>query len=76
MDMPILIQDLASDAFLTAEGEWTPRPQQAVSFDRVLRAWDEVYDRSLCGVRIVFQPKEKERKGVSRRVARLISARF
>ena len=58
--MPILIQDFASGAFLTAEGEWTQRPQQALSFDQVLRAWDEVYERSLCGVRIVFQSKEKE----------------
>jgi hypothetical protein len=54
--MPILIQDFASGHYLSADGRWTKQISKALQFEQVLRAWDEIDERMLSGVRIVVCP--------------------
>ena len=56
--MPVLIQDFATGNFATANGRWTKQLRKAMQFSQVLRAWEEIDERRLSGVRIVLQPEE------------------
>lgn len=57
--MPILIQDFATGNYLTPSGVWTNSIQKAIQFEQVLRAWEEIEERSLCGVRIIDHRAER-----------------
>jgi hypothetical protein len=61
--MPILIQDTESGKYAAPGGRWTKDVAKALRFEQVLRAWDEIGERSLSGVRILFWP-ERERNAV------------
>ena len=61
--MPILIQDSVTGKYAAPGGRWTRNIGKALRFEQVLRAWDEIGERSLRGVRILFWP-ERERDAV------------
>jgi hypothetical protein len=61
--MPIVIQDCVSGKYAAPEGRWTKNVAKALRFEQVLRAWDEIGERGLSGVRILFWP-EQESSGV------------
>ena len=52
--MSILIQHFASGLYLADDGRWTKTVGKALQFDQALRAWEEVDERNLSGVRIVM----------------------
>lgn len=61
--MPIVIQDCVTGRYAAPGGRWTKNVGKALRFEQVLRAWDEIGERGLSGVRILFWP-ERERNGV------------
>jgi hypothetical protein len=61
--MPIVIQDSVTGKYAAPEGRWTRNAAKALRFEQVLRAWDEIGERGLSGVRILFWP-ERERNAV------------
>ena len=52
--MPILIQHSVTGKFVAPKGHWTRNFEKALRFDQVLRAWDEIGERKLSGIRIVI----------------------
>ena len=58
-----MIQDSATGKYAAPEGRWTKNVAKALRFEQVLRAWDEIGERGLSGVRILFWP-ERENSGV------------
>ena len=56
--MPIVIQDCVTGKFAAPRGRWTKNLTHALRFEQVLRAWDEIGDRGLSGVRILFSPEQ------------------
>jgi len=61
--MSIVIQDCVTGKYAAPGGRWTKNVAKALRFEQVLRAWDEIDERSLSGVRILFWP-ERESSGV------------
>jgi hypothetical protein len=57
--MPIVIQDSATGKYAAPEGRWTRNVAKALRFEQVLRAWDEIGERGLSGVRILFWPERE-----------------
>jgi hypothetical protein len=57
--MPILIQDCVTGKYAAPGGRWTRNVGKALRFEQVLRAWDEIDERSLSGVRILFWPERE-----------------
>ena len=57
--MPILIQDCVTGKYAAPGGRWTRNVGKALRFEQVLRAWDEIGERSLSGVRILFWPERE-----------------
>jgi hypothetical protein len=58
--MPIVIQDCVTGKYAAPEGRWTKNVAKALRFEQVLRAWDEIGERGLSGVRILFWPERAE----------------
>jgi hypothetical protein len=56
--MSIVIQDSKSGKFATPDGGWTRNLAKAISFDQALRAWEEIGERGLSGVRILLKEKD------------------
>jgi hypothetical protein len=54
--MPIVIQDSTTGKFAAPKGGWTSNIAKALRFEQVLRAWDEIGERGLRGVRILLWP--------------------
>ena len=54
--MPIVIQDSTTGKYAAARGRWTRNVANALRFEQVLRAWEEIGERRLSGVRIMFWP--------------------
>jgi hypothetical protein len=57
--MPIVIQDSTTGKFAAPKGKWTKNLAKALRFEQVLRAWDEIGERGLRGVRILFWPEHE-----------------
>lgn len=57
--MPIVIQDSVSGKYAAPKGRWTKNVAKALRFEQVLRAWDEIGERGLSGVHILFWPAEE-----------------
>ena len=55
--MPIVIQDCVTGKFAAPGGRWTKNVSKALRFEQVLRAWDEIDERALSGVRILLWPQ-------------------
>jgi hypothetical protein len=53
--MPLVVQDPTTGRFVAPNGRWTRNLKKAMSFDQVLRAWDEIAERGLLGVRILLK---------------------
>lgn len=58
--MPIVIQDAETGKFAAPRGRWTRNLAKALRFEQVLRAWDEIGERGLKGVKILFWPPRAE----------------
>ena len=52
--MPLVIEDPVTGKYMSATGGWTKNPGAAKSFDQVLRAFEEIGERRLSGVRILI----------------------
>ena len=57
--MPIVIQDCVTGKFAAPRGRWTTNVGNALRFEQVLRAWDEIGERGLSGVQILFWPEQE-----------------
>jgi hypothetical protein len=57
--MPIVIQDSTTGKFVAPKGKWTRNLRRALRFEQVLRAWDEIGERGLRGVRILLWPEDE-----------------
>jgi hypothetical protein len=66
--MPILIQDAATGKYVAPRGRWTTNVANALRFEQVLRAWDEIGERGLSGVQILFWPPRRHAGVVLERV--------
>jgi hypothetical protein len=66
--MPILIQDSATGKYAAPRGRWTANVAKALRFEQVLRAWDEIGERGLNGVQILFWPPRRQEGVVLERV--------
>jgi hypothetical protein len=58
--MPIVIQDSTTGKYAAPRGRWTRNIANALRFEQVLRAWDEIGERGLRGVRILFWPPHED----------------
>jgi hypothetical protein len=52
--MRVLIQNCLSHKFLSPKKTWVSNPEEAEDFEKTLRAWTEIDERKLSGVRIVL----------------------
>jgi hypothetical protein len=52
--MSLVIQNARNGKFATAKGRWTRNVREAMCFDQVLRAWEEIGERGLSCVRILL----------------------
>ena len=57
--MPIVIQDSTTGKYAAPKGRWTHNIAKALRFEQVLRAWDEIGERGLRGVRILLWPADE-----------------
>ena len=53
--MRVLIQNCLSEKFLSAKGTWISDVNKAQNFEKTLRAWTQIDERKLSGVRIVLK---------------------
>jgi hypothetical protein len=58
--MPIVIQDSTTGKYAAPKGRWTRSLAKALRFEQVLRAWDEIGERGLRGVQILFWPPRRQ----------------
>src|SRR5262245_48847210 len=58
--MPIVIQDSTTGKYAAPKGRWTRSLAKALRFEQVLRAWDEIGERGLRGVHILFWPPRRQ----------------
>jgi hypothetical protein len=52
--MRVLIQNCLTNKFLSPNHKWVNAADQAQNYEKTLRAWSEIDDRKLSGVRIVL----------------------
>jgi hypothetical protein len=53
--MRVLIQNCLSGKFYSRKKTWVADPEKAEDFQKTLRAWTEIDERKLSGVRIVLK---------------------
>jgi hypothetical protein len=53
--MRVLIQDCLSGKFYSRKKTWVADPEKAEDFQKTLRAWAEIDEQKLSGVRIVLR---------------------
>jgi hypothetical protein len=53
--MRVLIQDCLSGKFYSRKKTWVVDPEKAEDFQKTLRAWAEIDEQKLSGVRIVLK---------------------
>ena len=58
--MAIVIRDSKTGKYAAPKGRWTRSLAKALRFEQVLRAWDEIGERGLRGVHILFWPRRKQ----------------
>ena len=56
--MSIVIQDFKSGKFAAPNGRWTRNLAKAICFDQALRAWEEIGERRISGVRILLTEED------------------
>jgi hypothetical protein len=54
----VLIQNCLTNKFFSSTKLWVTDPDQAENFEKTLRAWAEIDERKLSGVRIVLHVGE------------------
>ena len=52
--MRVVIQNCFTEEFLSADRTWTADVEKAANFEKTLRAWAEIDEHGLSGVRIVL----------------------
>jgi hypothetical protein len=52
--MRVLIQNCLTSKFFSPKKTWVSDPEKAEDFQKTLRAWSEIDERKLSGVRIVL----------------------
>jgi hypothetical protein len=58
--MPLIIENATTGKFIARNGRWTKSIAKAMSFDQVLRAFDEISERGLSGVRVLLRAEAGE----------------
>lgn len=53
--MRVLIQNCLTNKFFSPKKTWVSDPEKAEDFEKTLRAWTEIDERKLSGVRIILK---------------------